>query len=160
MAMLERLLGFLDENGVEYLHTAHATAHRAREAACAERILNYYFAKTVVFHSDDGYVMAVLPADQALDLKLLQASLGLRHARLATESELEEIFPDCELGAMPPFGNLFALPVYMESGMAADAMIAFKAGTHRDVVDMRFQDYEALVKPVFKSLAKPLAASA
>ncbi len=160
MAMLERLLGFLDENNVEYLHTAHATAYRAREVACAEHILTCYFAKTVVFHSDGGYGMAVLSADQSLDLKQLQASLGLRHARLATEPELEEIFPDCELGAMPPFGNLFGLPVYMESGMAADPMIAFNAGTHRDVVNMRFQDYEALVKPVFISLDKSLAASA
>jgi len=74
------------------------------------------------------------------------------------EEELERLFPECELGAMPPVGSLFGLPVYVASGMAADATIASNAGTHCDVVHMRFQDYEALVKPAFIPMSRPLAA--
>ncbi len=160
MATLERLLGLLDENHVEYLHTTHEIAYRAREVACAEHMLTCCFAKAVVFHSDDGFGMAVLPADQLLDLKELRAALTVTHARLATEEELARLFPECEVGAMPPVGSLFGLPIYMDSNMVADAMIAFNAGTHRDVVHMRFQDYESLVKPAFIPLAKPIAAHA
>lgn len=157
MATLERLLDFLDENHMEYLHTTHETAFKAREVACAEHMLPCNFAKAVIFHTDRGFGMAVLPADSLLDLKELRAALGTPHARLATEQELEELFPECEVGAMPPVGNLFGLTVYVESGMAADATIAFNAGTHHDVVHMRFQDYESLVKPAFIPMAKPLA---
>ncbi len=160
MAMLERLVKFLDENNIEYLHRAHASAERACEAAAAENVLPRYFAKTLVFRSDMGDGMAVVPADRRLDLKMLRQNLGARHVRLATESELEELFPDSEPGALPPFGNLIGLTVYMESTMAADAMIAFNAGTHRDAVHMRFHAFEALVKPVFMPLVHPETANA
>ncbi len=155
MAALERLLDFLEENHIEYLHTTHETAFRAREVACAEHMLPCNFAKAVIFHTDSGFGMAVLPADNVLDLKELRAALDTPRVRLASERDLELLFPDCELGAMPPVGGLFGLPVYVDSGMAADAMIAFNAGTHRDVVHMRFQDYLTLVKPAFIAIAEP-----
>ncbi len=158
MTTLEKLLEYLDENHVEYLHTTHETAYRAREVACVEHMLPCNFAKAVVFHSDHGFGMAVLPADCQLDLKDLSAALCASHARLATEEELGRLFPECELGAMPPVGGLFDLSVYVDSGMAADAAIAFNAGTHQDVIHMRFQDYQALVKPVFLAIAEPVAA--
>ncbi len=160
MATLERLLDYLDENHVEYMHTVHETAFRASEVACAEHMLPCNFAKAVVFSTSRGFGMAVLPADCVLDLKELRAGLGASQARLATEEELKQLFPECELGAMPPIGRLFDLPVYLESSMAADASIAFNAGTHRDVVHMRFQDYEALAKPAFISMARQLAVEA
>ncbi len=160
MATLERLLEYLDENHAEYLHTTHETAYKAKEVACAEHLLPCQFAKSVVVHTEGGFGLAVLPADRELDLKDLRTALGTHHARLATEEELGRLFPECELGAMPPVGGLFGLPVYVESSMAADAAIAFNAGTHRDVVHMRFQDFEALVKPAFMPIAKPLAARA
>ncbi len=158
MTTLEKLLEYLDENHVEYLHTTHETAYRAREVACAEHMLPCNFAKAVVFRVDRGFGMAVLPADCQLDLKDLSSSLGVSHARLATEEELGRLFPGCELGAMPPVGGLFDLSVYVDSGMAADATIAFNAGTHQDVIHMRFQDYQALVKPVFLPISEPVAA--
>jgi Ala-tRNA(Pro) deacylase len=157
MSTLEKLLEYLDANNVEYLHTTHETANRAREVACAEHMLPCSFAKAVVFHTEKGFGMAVLPADCMLDLKDLRSALGSHRVRMASEKELGELFPECELGAMPPVGGLFGLPVYIESGMAADATIAFNAGTHRDVVHMRFQDYQALVKPAFMPIAKPVA---
>jgi len=160
MATLEKLLDYLDENHMEYMHTVHETAYRASEVACAEHMLPCSFAKAVVFSTNMGFGMAVLPADCVLDLKELRACLGAPHVRLATEEELKRLFPECELGAMPPVGGLFGLPVYVDSGMAADASIAFNAGTHRDVVHMRFQDYEALAKPAFIAVAKPLAVEA
>ncbi len=160
MNALERLLDYLDENHVEYLHTTHETAYKAREVACAEHMLPCNFAKAVVVCTDDGFGMAVLPADCQLDMKELRSALNAPHARLATEEEIERLFPGCELGAMPPVGGLFGLPVYVESGMAADATVAFNGGTHRDVIHMRFQDYQALVNPAFIPMAKPLAAHA
>ena len=157
MATLRRLLDFLEENHIDYLHTTHDTAYRARDVACAEHMLPCNFAKAVIFHANDGFGMAVLPADSKLDLKELRAALNAPHARLASERELERLFPDCELGAMPPVGSLFGLPVYVDSGMAAEVTIAFNAGTHHDVVHMRFQDYEALVKPAFIAVVESSA---
>lgn len=160
MAMLERLLEFLDVSHVEYLHTVHEPALRARDIACAEHMLTCNFAKAVVFHTENGFAMAVLPSDRMLDVKQLRQTLGVHHARLATEAELQALFPDSELGAMPPVGSFLGLPVYADGSMAADAMIAFNAGTHRDVVHLRFQDYVSVVKPAFIPLVKPLAESA
>jgi Ala-tRNA(Pro) deacylase len=91
--------------------------------------------------------MAVLPGDSVVDLEQLRLDLGLSRLRLATEAELKELFPPCELGAMPPFGNLFGLPVYVDSRLAGEDMVAFNAGTHRDVIHMHFADYERLVNP-------------
>ncbi len=160
MDTLQRLLDYLDRNHVEYMHTVHETAYRASEVACAEHMLPCNFAKAVIFSAEQGFGMAVVPADCVLDLKELRAALGIPHIRLATEEELTQLFSECELGAMPPIGELFGLPVYVESGMSADASIAFNAGTHRDVVHMRFQDYEALTKPAFIAMARSLAVQA
>ena len=91
--------------------------------------------------------MAVLPADFVVDIEDLKAVLDLERLRLATEKELAELFPDCDLGAMPPFGNLYGLPVYVDASVARQQTIAFNAGTHRDVVHMRYFAYEALVQP-------------
>ncbi len=160
MATLKRLLDYLDQNHVEYLHTSHDTAYKAREVACLEHMLPCNFAKVVVFHSDLGAGMAVVPADCQLDIKELREALNAPHLRLVSEEELQALFPECELGAMPPLGTLFGLPVYMDSSMAADATIAFNAGTHRDVVHMRFQDYASLVNPAFVAIAMRAAVHA
>jgi len=154
MPMLQKLRAFLDENGVAYTQHAHPTAYTAREVASAEHIPAHRIAKTVMFFSESGYGMAVLPGDTMVDLQHLRAVLGVSRLRLATESELSELFPDCELGAMPPFGNLCGVPVFVDGGMAAEETIAFNAGTHRDVIHMRFQDFERLVKPKIVTLSR------
>jgi Ala-tRNA(Pro) deacylase len=147
MPILAKLREFLDQNGVEYTHTVHPLAYTAREVASAEHVPAREIAKTVIFLSEHGYGMAVLPGDSVVDLEQLRLDLGLSRLRLATEGELKELFPACELGAMPPFGNLFGLPVYVDSRLAGEDMITFNAGTHRDVIHMHFEDLDRLVNP-------------
>jgi len=158
MPMLQKLRAFLDENGVAYTQHAHPTAYTAREVASAEHVPAHRIAKTVIFFSENGYGMAVLPGDTMVDLQHVRALLGVSRLRLATESELSELFPDCELGAMPPFGNLCGVPVFVDGGLATEETIAFNAGTHRDVIHMRFQDFERLVKPKIVTLSRHAAA--
>ncbi len=147
MPVLTRLKEFLDQNKVDYTQTVHPLAYTAREVAAAEHIPAREIAKTVVFLSEQGYGMAVLPGDSVVDLEQLRLDLGLTRLRLATEAELGELFPSCELGAMPPFGNLWGLPVYADNALAGEEMIAFNAGSHRDVIHMRYRDFERLVNP-------------
>jgi Ala-tRNA(Pro) deacylase len=160
MPILRKLLEVLDQNKATYTHTVHPLAYTAREVASAEHVAAREVAKTVVFLSEQGYGMAVLPADSVVDLEQLRLDLGLSRLRLATESELADLFPACELGAMPPFGNLFGLPVYVDSRMASEDMITFNAGTHRDVIHMHFKDFERLVQPAIVPFARRAGAVA
>src|SRR5579883_1121037 len=109
MTMLKRSLSYLRQSGVRYAHSIHPPAERARDVASAERMPAHNLAKTIVYQGDNGFGMAMLPADCVANLKEIQRLLGLTDIRLATESELAELFPECETGAMPPFGNLFDL---------------------------------------------------
>lgn len=158
MAMLQRLLKYLDDNQVEYTHHTHPTAYTAREVASVEHVPAHRIAKVVVYFTENGYGMAVLPGDSMLDLQNLRNALGVARLRLATESELADLFPDCELGAMPPFGNLFDLPVFVDGSLTTEETIAFNAGTHRDVVHMKYRDFERLVHPKVMNLARHVAA--
>lgn len=158
MPILAKLREALDASGVSYTHHVHPLAYTARELASAEHIPAHEVAKVVVFLGDHGYGMAVLCADCMVDILELRSALGFQRLRLATESELAELFPDCELGAMPPFGNLFGLPVYVDSKVAGEEIIAYNAGTHRDVVLMRFKDFQNLVKPEVVHFARMAAA--
>ncbi|MCS6952912.1 MAG: YbaK/EbsC family protein [Bryobacterales bacterium] len=158
MAMLQRLLKYLEDNQVEYTHHTHPTAYTAREVASVEHIPAHRIAKVVVYFTENGYGMAVLPGDSMLDLQNLRTTLGVSRLRLATESELADLFPDCELGAMPPFGNLFDLPVFVDGSLTSEETITFNAGTHRDVVHMKYKDFERLVRPTVMNLARHVAA--
>jgi Ala-tRNA(Pro) deacylase len=160
MPILRKLQEFLEQNQTDYTHTVHPLAYTAREVASAEHVPAREVAKTVVFLSEQGYGIAVLPADSVVDLEQLRLDLGLARLRLATEAELADLFPPCELGAMPPFGNLFGLPVYVDSRMAGEDMIAFNAGTHRDVIHMHFKDFEKLVQPAIVPFARRAGAVA
>ena len=156
--MLSKILEYLDQNGVEYTHHTHPNAYTAREVASAEHVPAREVAKTVVFFKEGGYAMAVLGADCAVDMHELRMLLGHPRLRLATERELAELFPECELGAMPALGSLFRLPVYVDSRLAGKEMIEFNAGTHRDVVRLRYRDYDSLVKPIVVNFSRPVAA--
>jgi Ala-tRNA(Pro) deacylase len=149
MTVKQRLLTFLDNHNVAYTLTTHPTVYTAREVASTEHLAPHSVAKTVVFLTEAGYGIAVLPADSALKLEELRLALDHARLRLATEAELADLFQECELGAMPPFGNgtLFDLAVYLEEGLVTEQEIAFNAGTHRDVIHMMLSDYENLVKP-------------
>ncbi len=159
MPILSELRELLDRNQVKYSYTAHPVAYTARELASAEHVPAREVAKTVVFLSEQGYGMAVLPADSVVDLEQLRLGLGLSRLRLATEKELGELFPSCELGAMPPVGSLFGLPVYVDSRMAAEGTITFNAGTHRDVIHMQYRDFERVIHPAVAPFARKVAAS-
>jgi Ala-tRNA(Pro) deacylase len=154
MALLVRLQEHLDHSGVAYTHTVHPLAYTAREVAAAEHLPAQEVAKVVVFLAESGYRMVVLAANKIVDFEELRAMLGFSHARLATERELSQLFPDCDLGAMPPFGNLYGMPVYLDSSLLADAQIAFNAGTHRDVVRVALGDFRRTVNPEVVSLAR------
>jgi Ala-tRNA(Pro) deacylase len=154
MALLTRLQDLLDQSGVAYTHTVHSLAYTAREVAAAEHLPAQEVAKVVVFLAENGYRMVVLPANKVVDFQELRTMLGFSHARLATEKELAQLFPDCELGAMPPFGNLYEMPVYLDSTLLEDEKIAFNAGTHRDVVHLRLDDYRRIVRPEVVPLAR------
>ena len=157
MELLQRLRVFLEENHVEYTHTVHPLAYTAREVASAEHLPTREVAKTVVVFGDEGYHMIVVPASRFVDFQEVRLTLGLTHARLATEQEIGQLFPDCELGAMPPIGNLYGVPVYLDSSLACEETIAFNAGTHYDVVHMRTADFRKLVNPAIVSLAREAA---
>ena len=158
MALLERLRVFLDENHAEYTHTVHSIAYTAREVALAEHLPAREVAKAVVVHGDNGYHMLVLPASKLVDFQEVRIALGLSHARMVPETELNRLFPDCELGAMPPVGNLYGMPVYLDSALAGEDVITFNAGTHRDVVHMRTAEFRRVVRPTIVSLAREAAA--
>ena len=153
MSMLKRCLGYLKQNQILYTHSIHSSARTAREVAYVEGMPAHSMAKTVVYASDNGYGMAVVPADSIVDFGELRRLLGLSDIRLATESELLNLFPDCELGAMPPFGNLYGMPVLMDESLASIAYIAFNAGTHRDLIHMSGADFHKLVNPLVAAFA-------
>ena len=150
-------LNYLRDSGIPYSHSVHPRAETALETANAERMPAHEFSKCVVYLCETGFGMAVIPADQFLDLDKVARLLGAKFLRLADEAEMAQLFSYCELGAMPPFGNVYNLPVIVDREIAARKFIAFTIGTHRDVVRMAFADYEEIVRPVIGSIAAPVA---
>ncbi len=153
MTTLDRCLELLNHSGVWYSHTGHPLAFTALEVAAAERLSPHKLAKTVVYVCDSGYGMAVLPADCLVDREAPSGFLNVPSVRLATECELGQLFPGCELGAMPPFGSLFHMPVIVDSEVAKQEFIAFSAGTHRDVIHMGYADFADLTDPTVSSFS-------
>ena len=160
MTMLRRCIDLLDRNKVSYVHTRHTNAFRARELAIAEHLPPSRVAKTVIFCADQVYGIALLPADRAVDLDELAWQLGVSQIRLASESEIAKLAPESEVGAMPPFGMLFDLPVYMDRRLTRDTFIVFSAGTHRDAIHMKLGDYRRLVNPLILGFSRREARAA
>ena len=145
---VQALREFLDSNRIRYTVISHSPAYTAQEIAAMAHVKGKELAKTVVVKLDGVLAMAVLPASYQLDLELLRLAAGASAATLATESEFRSRFPGCETGAMPPFGNMYNMPVYVAEQLARDKEIAFNAGTHSELVRLAFDDYVRLVKPV------------
>lgn len=154
MPLSERLRSFLDSNQAQYTVSNHSKAFTAREVASAEHLPPREVAKTVVVFGDGAFQMIVVPASKLVDLHEARPTLGLSQLRLATEDELGKLFPDCELGAMPPVGPLYGFPVYLDSSLAGQDIIAFNAGTHCDVIHMRMAEFRRLVSPHVVSLVR------
>lgn len=157
MTILHRCLNFLNQQKVAFHHTTHPHAYSATEVASVERLPAASFAKTIVFKGDFRFGMAVLPADCIIDLDQLKTCLDFEEVRLATELELAELFPGCELGAMPPLGVLFGLPVFVDERLAREEFICFNACTHRDSIHMSFTDFARVTRPILLRFAQPLA---
>ncbi len=147
MTMLRRLREYLDKEKVSYEILTHGETYTAPELAHALHVPGREVAKVVMLKVDERYVMTVLPANWKVDVKRLQDVFQTHHVRLATEEEFKALFPDCEVGAMPPFGNLYGLAVYVDQSLAADEDIVFPAGTHQDAVKLRYRDFANLVRP-------------
>ena len=132
------------------MHDRTVTAHETASAAHVSRQL---FAKTVMLKVDGTLAMIVMPAAYRVDLTRLSRAMGGRLAELAEETEFKDAFPDCEVGAMPPFGNLYGMPVFVDSRLASQHEIAFNAGTHTDAVRMPYKEFERLAQPELLWLA-------
>jgi len=151
--MMQKLKTYLDDNNIDYMITNHSPAYTARETAASTQVPRREFAKVIMAKLDGRNVMVVLPASRHVDLKKLAATAAAKHAELTDELEFKKLFPDCEAGAMPPFGNLYDLPVYADAMLAEDDDISFNAGTHTQIIRMAYKDYERLVQPVVADFA-------
>ncbi len=154
----KKLKAFLDEEGVKYVSITHSTAYTAQEIAASAHIPGKELAKTVIVELDGEMAMAVLPATAKVDLGLLREVAGAEKVELATEEDFQSRFPGCKPGAMPPFGNLYAMPVFADESLADDDEIAFNAGTHTELIRLAYSDFERLVRPTVAPLAlEPIA---
>lgn len=151
---------FLDNQGIDYEIILHRRSDTAQATASAAHVAASKLAKTVVVKVDGGLHMAVVPANQRLDLGLLKAATGASSVALASEAEFQASFPGCEPGAMPPFGNVYGLPVWVDEELAANPQIVFNAGTHTELVRLAYRDFARVVAPRVVSLAMRLAQAA
>jgi Ala-tRNA(Pro) deacylase len=143
----ETLKQFLNKEHVRYTTLTHSPSYTAQEIAAQAHISGKDLAKTVMVDLDGRIAMAVLPADQKVALSELREAAGVSKARFATEDEFKGLFPDCETGAMPPFGNLYGMDVYVAAPLTEDEEIAFNAGSHTQLLKIAYRDFERLVHP-------------
>jgi len=143
----QKLQGLLDQAGISYHSIPHHTTFHANRTARAADVPTDEFAKSVILRVDGRLCMAVLPASDQVNLDALRRELSAREVELASEAELRQAFPDCDTGAMPPFGGLYGMEVYVSPRLAEDQEIAFNAGSHDEVLSMHYADFERLVNP-------------
>lgn len=144
---VQRLQEFLDSNGTKYVSIPHTPAYTAQEIAANAHVRGRDMAKTVMVTLDGRLAMVVLPASQKISFELLRQASGAENVQLASEQAFAEMFPGCEIGAMPPFGNLYGMDVYVARSLAQDPEIAFNAGSHAELIRMAYEDYANLVHP-------------
>lgn len=152
---IEKLRTFLDREGVKYVIITHSRAYTAQEAAASAHIPGKDLAKTVIVKLDGRLAMAVLPASYHVDLEHLAEVAGVERATIASEKDFAGQFPDCDTGAMPPFGNLYGMDVYVAEALAEDEEIAFAAGSHTELLRMSYRDFERLVEPKVLAFSEP-----
>ena len=150
---LEKLKEFLDSHDVKYVTLSHSPAYTAQEIAASAHIPGKELAKTVVVKLDEQPALVVVPASYQVDFDLLRLATGAHTVELATEYEMREEFPDCEVGAMPPFGNLFGVETFVAESLAEDDKIAFNAGSFTELVQLPYRDFARLVQPSVLKIA-------
>ena len=143
----KQLKDFLDSHKIKYVTISHSAAFTAQQIAASAHIPGKELAKTVMVKLDGKMAMAVVPAPRQVDLERLKAAAGAKTVELASEAEFKDMFPGCEPGAMPPFGNLYGMAVYAASELAEDDEIAFNAGSHTELIKLAYKDFERLVGP-------------
>jgi Ala-tRNA(Pro) deacylase len=151
-----RLREFLDGHRVKYAVISHSATFTAQEIAASAHIPGKELAKTVVVKLDGKFAMAVLPASRKVDFAALQSATGAQQVGLASEKEFQGMFPECELGAMPAFGNLYGMEVWVDETLTRDAEIAFNAGSHTELIRLAYKDFERLASPKVARIASAL----
>ncbi len=144
---INKLKEFLDGHQVEYITISHSKAYTAQRTAASAKIPGKELAKTVIVKFDGQMVMTVLPASYKIDFDQLKLASGAKKVEISSEDEFRGVFPDCEVGAMPPFGNLYDMEVYVAKTLAEDDEIAFNACTHTELIQMKYKDFDRLAKP-------------
>ncbi len=144
---VDKMKAFLDANRIKYVTFQHSPAYTAQEVAQSAHISGKNIAKVVMLKIDGNMAMAAVPASHQVNLESLKGGASAEKVELASEQEFKDMFPDCEIGAMPPFGNLYGMNVFVSEALAEDEAIAFNAGTHTELVGLAYRDFERLVKP-------------
>ncbi len=161
---VQRLKQFLDSNGIQYVLISHSKAYTAAAIGAITHIPGKLIAKTVMVKIDGKLAMVVVPGSRHINLAALKDATKAKAVLLVTEPEFADQFPDCEVGAMPPFGVLYGIPVYVDETLTRDEEIAFNAGSHRELMRMSYQDFDRLEHPtvvdVVKKTVSELAAAA
>ncbi len=153
---IRRLREFLDSHGVRYFVVSHSAAYTAQEIAAAAHVPGKELAKTVMVNIAGKMAMVILPASRQLDFERLREITDTRNVELAGEKEFAGLFPECEIGAMPPFGNLYGMDVYVSEELESDDEIAFNAGAHNELLRLSYEDYKKLVHPKIARLSLKL----
>jgi Ala-tRNA(Pro) deacylase len=144
---VKKLKAFLDKEKIKYVSIVHSPAYTAQEVAASAHITGRELAKTVIVQLDGEMAMAVLPANRKIVLQDLREVTGANQVKFVPEDTFKKLFPDCETGAMPPFGNLYGMEVFMAESLTQNETIAFNAGSHTEVIKLAFKDFERLVHP-------------
>jgi len=144
----QKLKSYLDENKIKYVTMVHSVAYTAQEIAALVHMPGKGVAKTVLIKVEGKLAISVLPASYKIDFDLLKKALKTDEVRLANEQEFKDKFPGCEVGAMPPFGNLYGMETYVAASLVEDEEFAFSAGKHTELIRMQYRDFESLVNPV------------
>lgn len=147
MPVLKRLQSYLDANKIPYEVVSHSKAYTAQDVARSLEVPGNLVAKVVIVKADGYFVMTVLPSTWRVDVKRLREVLDASEVRLATEGEITNLFPDCQVGTMPPFGNLYGVEVYVDKLLTEDESIVFEAGTYVGAMKLRYKDFATLVRP-------------
>lgn len=152
MTLSSKVKNYLDNENVSYEVAEHPLAYTASEIAGAGHVPGKQMVKAVIVKDNGKFLMCVLPAIHLVDFEKLQQAVGSKSVVLAEEDEVAKIFPDYEVGAEPPFGHLYGLPVFADKILEKDDEIVFNAGTHTDVIKMKFEDFKRLVKPTIADI--------
>ncbi|PIQ83984.1 MAG: deacylase [Candidatus Omnitrophica bacterium CG11_big_fil_rev_8_21_14_0_20_63_9] len=155
MAISQKLKAFLDESKAKYTVAKHPVVYTAQEIAAAQHVPGRQLAKSVLVKTDQGIALAVLPAIALIDFKKLKAALNTKSVSIGKEADIRVAFPDVEVGAMSPFGNLYGVPVIVDKTLSQAQDIVFNAGSHTETIKMRYADFTKLVKAKNGNFSQP-----